>query len=53
MEFYEIILLLVRGVIGLIFLIVSLLGWVWWFHDTLKYFAKKEYYVNLIRSKKY
>lgn len=37
----------------LLYLIASLLGWVWWFHDTLKYFAKKEYYVNLIRSKKY
>ena len=35
----------------LLYLIASLLGWVWWFHDTLKYFAKKEYYVNLIRSK--
>lgn len=50
MEFYGIALL---NCIRLVCLIASLLGWVWWFHDTLKYFAKKEYYVNLIRSKKY
>lgn len=48
MEFYGIALL---NCIRLICLIASLLGWVWWLCDTLKYFAKKEYYVNLIRSK--
>lgn len=51
MEFYEIILILVREIIRPLCLIASLFGWVWWLHDTLKYFAKKEYYVNLIRSK--
>lgn len=48
MEFYGIALL---NCIRLVCLIASLLGWVWWLRDTLKYFAKKEYYINLIRSK--
>ena len=50
MELYGIT-LLVRDFVRLLCLIVSLLSWVWWLHDTVEYFAQIEYYTNLVRHK--